>query len=239
MRGVCARAHRQPRGAAAKPRLPRKSLAVAFSALESPAHRWCAPVQWTLRTHCNGQRWSLHAGCLELPRAFSGCLVPAATFFRRPGDYGCFPLGPVGREREANSTWAWDRRGGWRLIATDDASTLRLLCGRVKSLDRLVCQDRRVSKRRSPAIGQSTIGESCHSVGGISIRSRIAVIWVAFRRIVLGVTRNTRTKCRCSIDLSRKPTAEAIADILMSVFTSKLMACSRRRRVRYTWMLIP
>jgi hypothetical protein len=59
---------------------------------ESPARRWCAPVRQTLKSHRNGQRWSLHAGCLELPCAFSGCFVPAATFFHRPGDYGCFPL---------------------------------------------------------------------------------------------------------------------------------------------------
>jgi hypothetical protein len=27
------------------------------------------------------------AGCLERPRAVSGCLAPAATFFHRPGDW--------------------------------------------------------------------------------------------------------------------------------------------------------
>lgn len=30
---------------------------------------------------------SFDAGCLEWPRAVSGCLAPAATFFHRPGDW--------------------------------------------------------------------------------------------------------------------------------------------------------
>ena len=30
---------------------------------------------------------SFSAGCLEWPRAVSGCLAPAATFFHRPGDW--------------------------------------------------------------------------------------------------------------------------------------------------------
>ena len=33
----------------------------ALNTSESPAHRWRDPVQWTLRTHCNGQRRSLSA----------------------------------------------------------------------------------------------------------------------------------------------------------------------------------
>jgi hypothetical protein len=38
-----------------------------------------------------GRRWSLVAGCPELPRAVSGCFVPAATFIHVPV-IGCFPL---------------------------------------------------------------------------------------------------------------------------------------------------
>jgi hypothetical protein len=30
---------------------------------------------------------SFSAGCLEWPRAVSGCLAPAATFFHPPGDW--------------------------------------------------------------------------------------------------------------------------------------------------------
>jgi hypothetical protein len=30
---------------------------------------------------------SFSAGCLEWPRAVSGCLASAATFFHRPGDW--------------------------------------------------------------------------------------------------------------------------------------------------------
>jgi hypothetical protein len=30
---------------------------------------------------------SFSAGCLEWPRAVSGCLAPTATFFHRPGDW--------------------------------------------------------------------------------------------------------------------------------------------------------
>ncbi len=30
---------------------------------------------------------SFGAGCLEWPRAVSGCLAPAATFFHRPGEW--------------------------------------------------------------------------------------------------------------------------------------------------------
>ena len=44
-----------------------------------------------LKSHRSGQRWSFVAGCPELPRAVSGCLVPAATFFHVPVN-GCFPL---------------------------------------------------------------------------------------------------------------------------------------------------
>jgi hypothetical protein len=58
---------------------------------ESPAHPWRAPVRPTLKSHRSGQRWSLVAGCPELPRAVSGCFVPAATFIHVPV-IGCFPL---------------------------------------------------------------------------------------------------------------------------------------------------
>ena len=46
------------------------------------------------------QRWSQVAGCPELPRAVSGCFVPAATFIHVPV-IGCFPL--VLLERRARS----------------------------------------------------------------------------------------------------------------------------------------
>ncbi len=117
--------------AAAKSRVARESLAVAYGALESPAHRWRAPVRQTLKSHRNGQRWSLSAGCLELPRAVSGCLAPAATFFHRPGDYGCFlcpcPWGDEQRAPRRPET----ERGVWRLIATDewiDVTPVPLAC---------------------------------------------------------------------------------------------------------------
>jgi hypothetical protein len=66
----------------------------------SPAHPWRAPVWRTLKSHRSGQRWSLVAGCPELPRAVSGCFVPAATFIHVPV-IGCFPL--VLLERRARS----------------------------------------------------------------------------------------------------------------------------------------
>jgi hypothetical protein len=65
-----------------------------------PAHPWCAPVRRTLKSNRSGQRWSLVAGCPELPRAVSGCFVPAATFIHVPV-IGCFPL--VLLERRARS----------------------------------------------------------------------------------------------------------------------------------------
>jgi hypothetical protein len=43
---------------------------------ESPAHRWCDPVQWALRAHCNGQRGR------SVPVASSG-LVPSQAVSRR------------------------------------------------------------------------------------------------------------------------------------------------------------
>ena len=52
----------------------------------SPAHPWRAPVRRTLKSHRSRQRWSLVAGGPELPRAVSGCFVPAATFIPRLGD---------------------------------------------------------------------------------------------------------------------------------------------------------
>jgi hypothetical protein len=66
----------------------------------SPAHPWRPPVRRTLKSHRSGQRWSRVAGCPELPRAVSGCFVPAATFIHVPV-IGCFPL--VLLERRARS----------------------------------------------------------------------------------------------------------------------------------------
>src|SRR5918994_5268735 len=71
----------------------------------SPAHPWRAPVWRTLKSHHSDQRWSLVAGCPELPRAVSGCLVPAATFFHVPV-IGCFPL--LLLERRARSVFHAD-----------------------------------------------------------------------------------------------------------------------------------
>ena len=99
MRGVDARAHSLPPGAATNSRMSRNPFAEALTS-ESPAHPWRAPVRRTLRSHRSGQRWSLVAGCPELPRAVSGCVVPAATFFHVPV-IGCFPL--VLLERRARS----------------------------------------------------------------------------------------------------------------------------------------
>jgi hypothetical protein len=90
-------------------------FAEAFSS-ESPAHPWRAPVRRTLKSHRCGRRWSLVAGCPELPRAVSGCLVPAATF--HVPVIGCFP--PVLLERRAKRAPRRPKvvRGEWRLIAT-------------------------------------------------------------------------------------------------------------------------
>jgi hypothetical protein len=44
------------------------------------------------------------AGCLEWPRAVSGCLPPAATFFHRPGDFSASCSCSESDEREAAST---------------------------------------------------------------------------------------------------------------------------------------
>jgi hypothetical protein len=48
---------------------------------------------------------SFGAGCLEWPRAVSGCLAPAATFFHSTVPViGCFMLCSESDEREAVST---------------------------------------------------------------------------------------------------------------------------------------
>ena len=46
---------------------------------------------------------SFSAGCLEWPRAVSGCLAPAATPPHRPGDW-VLHAGALSDEREAGST---------------------------------------------------------------------------------------------------------------------------------------
>lgn len=71
---------------AATSRMARMSFAAALNTMESPAHRWCDPVQWALRAHCSGHE-VVRCRLLEWPRAVSGCLPPAATFFHRPGDW--------------------------------------------------------------------------------------------------------------------------------------------------------
>lgn len=58
---------------------------LAFSVLESPAHRCCAlerPTMWSNRCR---EHWSL-LPISELPQVDSGGVVPAATFTHRPGD---------------------------------------------------------------------------------------------------------------------------------------------------------
>jgi hypothetical protein len=81
------RRHVSP-GTAATVSCGETSRAVAFGALESPAHRWRALVQQTLKSYRNWSALVAQCRCLELPRAVSGCLAPAATFFHRPGDVG-------------------------------------------------------------------------------------------------------------------------------------------------------
>ena len=68
--------YRLPPGTASTSRMARMPLAVALSTLESPAHRWCDPVQWALRAHCNGQQGR------SVPVASSG-LVPSQAVSRR------------------------------------------------------------------------------------------------------------------------------------------------------------
>jgi hypothetical protein len=90
-RGMFPRGYRLPPGVASTSRVAKMPFAVALITLESPAHRWCDPVQWTLRTHCNGQRGR------SVPVASSG-LVPSQAVSRRlrPSStvpvIGCFPL---------------------------------------------------------------------------------------------------------------------------------------------------
>jgi hypothetical protein len=85
---------------------------------ESPAHPWCASVRRILRSHRSGQCWSLVAGCPELPRAVSGCFVPAATFVHVPV-IGRFPL--VLLERRARSEVHADLRSITDPAAGSDA----------------------------------------------------------------------------------------------------------------------
>ena len=60
------------------------------------------------------------AQCRQLPRAVSGCLAPTATFFHRPGGMVASRSCSWSDEYEACSTQAKDRRGVWRLMATDE-----------------------------------------------------------------------------------------------------------------------
>lgn len=99
MRGVDASRAFVASGAATNSRVSRNPFAEALGS-ESPAHPWRTAVCWTLKSHRSGQCWSLAAGCSELPRAVSGCVVPAATFIHVPV-IGCFPL--VLLERRARS----------------------------------------------------------------------------------------------------------------------------------------
>lgn len=90
MRGVNASGAFVASGAATNSRMSR-IRSQKPSLRSSPAHPWRAPVRRTLKSHRSGQRWSLVAGCPELPRAVSDCFVPAATFIHVPV-IGCFTL---------------------------------------------------------------------------------------------------------------------------------------------------
>ena len=84
-------------------RMSRNRLAEAFSS-ESPAHRWRAPVRQTLKSHRNGQRWSLSAvasSCLVPSQAVSRRLRPSSTV---PVITGASRSCPWSDEREACST---------------------------------------------------------------------------------------------------------------------------------------
>jgi hypothetical protein len=138
------------------PRALRRNLGCRGSVRRSPhfgvhrPHPWRAPVWWTLKSHRSGQRSSLVAGYPELPRAVSGCFVPAATFIPRPGDQ--VPPADALRATSAKRAprWSETERGGWRLIATTNASTLRPSSVRVKSrcsrCSRCVAMSKRCSR---------------------------------------------------------------------------------------------
>lgn len=66
---------------------------LAFSTLESPAHRCRASERLTVMSNRRDQRWSSLAVGPKLPHVVSGCVMPAATFMHRSGDGG-FPLVP-------------------------------------------------------------------------------------------------------------------------------------------------
>jgi hypothetical protein len=95
---------------------------------------------------------SFSAGCLEWPRAVSGCLAPAATFFHRPGDW-VLHAGAL-RATSAKQVHA-DLRPN---VECGDKSpltnglTLRSSLTRVKSTSNDL---ERVSKRTSPAITEA------------------------------------------------------------------------------------
>src|SRR2546425_11111410 len=63
--------------------------------------------------------------CLEWPQAVSGSLTLAATFNPTVPDSGCFLRCSWSDSLEACSTGLKVRRGGWRLIATNDDLKLR------------------------------------------------------------------------------------------------------------------
>jgi hypothetical protein len=67
---------------------------------------------------------SLASASLRLP-------APAAIQSNHPGDW-VLRAGLLERQLEAKSTWVWDRRGGWRLIAISRSNSSTTLFGRWK-----------------------------------------------------------------------------------------------------------
>jgi len=61
---------------------------------------------------------SFSAGCLEWPRAVSGCLAPAATFFHRPGEWVLHAGALRATSAKQAPRWSKTERGVWRPIAT-------------------------------------------------------------------------------------------------------------------------
>lgn len=85
-RGIFPAGYRLPPGAASTSQVTKMPFA------EPSVRRSHQPIGGLIR--CSGPedalQWSARsfsAGCLEWPRAVSGCLAPAATFFHRPGDW--------------------------------------------------------------------------------------------------------------------------------------------------------
>jgi hypothetical protein len=87
---------------------------------ESPAHPWRASVRRTLKSRRGDQRWSRVAGCPELPRAVSGCVVPPATFIHVPVDRVLHARALRATSAKRAPRWSETERGGWRLIATTE-----------------------------------------------------------------------------------------------------------------------